>query len=132
MSEDKISLRDFKTQQGFDGNFDLRKKNDSHDKLLQAVCYHLKNKKIINHEQSIDILKDFWVEEIPEYDLDRSLFIRFLKDNNISFQVPGYVIEGMGEDKQKYQIVSISEDIRKLELCIGKLYAQLKINKPEI
>ena len=127
-----ISLKKFKTDKGFEGNFDLRRKNDSHDKLVQAICHHLKDKKIINKKQSIDILKDFWVEEIPEYDIDKSHFIKFLKDNNISFQVPGYVIEGVGEDKQKYQVVSISEDIRKLELSIGKLYAQLKINKPEI
>ena len=72
------------------------------------------------------------MEEIPEYDLDKSHFIKFLKENNINYQVPGHVIEGVGKDKQKYQVVSISEDIRKLELSIGKLYAQHKINKPEI
>ncbi len=127
-----ISLKKFKTDKGFEGNFDLRRKNESHDKLVQAICQHLKDKKIIDKEQSVDILKDFWVEEIPEYDLDKSHFIKFLKENNIDYQVPGHVIEGVGEDKQKYQMVSISEDIRKLELSIGKLYAQHKINKPEI
>ena len=127
-----ISLKKFKTDKGFEGNFDLRRKNESHDKLVQAICHYLKDKKIIDKEQSVDILKDFWVEEIPEYDLDKSHFIKFLKENNINYQVPGHVIEGVGKDKQKYQVVSISEDIRKLELSIGKLYAQHKINKPEI
>ena len=72
------------------------------------------------------------MEEIPEYDIDKSHFIKFLKENNIDYQVPGYVIEGVGESKQKYQVISISEDIRKLELSIGKLYAQHKINKSKI
>jgi len=132
MSENKISLREFKTEQGFDGNFDLRKKNQSHDKLVQAVCSYLKDKNILNKEQIKDVLTDFWVEEIPEYDLDNSLFINFCKKNDIPITVQGHSVAGSGEHKTKYQIVSICEDIRKLELSLGKLYAKLKINKPEI
>jgi hypothetical protein len=60
----------------------------------------------------------FKVVEIPRYDINESPFIDACKEAGIFAAVQGYLQEGSDLEKMEYPLVSICEDIRKLEKLI--------------
>jgi hypothetical protein len=60
----------------------------------------------------------FKVVEVPRYDINLSPFIDACKEAGVFAAVQGYMQEGSGLEKMEYPLVSICEDIRKLEKLI--------------
>lgn len=66
-----------------------------------------------------DLVKQrFKVVEIPRYDVNLSPFIDACKEAGIFAAVQGYLQEGSDLEKMEYPLISICEDIRKLEKLI--------------
>lgn len=63
----------------------------------------------------------FKVKEIPKYDMTNSKFINECTKANIHCNVQGFVQEGQEPDYMQYQLVSICEDIRKLDAFIDSI-----------
>lgn len=125
-----IDLKNIKEKNFFESNFDLRKKSSSHNLLILSICDYLKKNKLLNDEQIKILSQDYMLEEIPEYNLEDSLFYKTFNTDNIRILVNGFVTENLNtEGKKKYQMVSICEDIRKLDLILAKLYANIQKNK---
>lgn len=61
------------------------------------------------------IKSKFKVKEIPKYDLDESEFCKLAKQGNINVVIQGFVQEGDDHNAKQYQLISICEDIRKLD-----------------
>ena len=84
----------------------------------------------ITNEQIKILSQDYMLEEIPEYNIEDSLFYKTFNTDNIRILVNGFITENSNtEGKKKYQVVSICEDIRKLDFILAKLYANIQKNK---
>jgi len=113
-----------------ESSFDIRKKDESHNNLVNFMCDYLKENNIINETQYKKIKQDFWVEDIPVYDLNKSLFYqKFAIEAKYRVHVNGHVVETNKNNKIKYPVVSFCEDIRNLDLVMVKLYEQILSNK---
>jgi hypothetical protein len=125
-----IDLKDKTKNNFFESNFDIRKKSKTHNLLILSICTYLKEKKLLNEEQIKILSQDYMMEEIPEYNIEDSLFYKTFNTDNIRIQVNGFVTEASeNSGKKKYQVVSICEDIRKLDFILAKLYANIQKNK---
>ena len=71
------------------------------------------------NEMLAELVKQrFKVVEIPRYDINLSPFIDACKEAGVFAAVQGYLQEGSDLEKIEYPLVSICEDIRKLEKLI--------------
>lgn len=63
----------------------------------------------------------FNINDRKKYDLDKSEFYNACKRNNIHIVTQGYIIVGTGLDAIEYPLLSICEDVRKLEEFINDI-----------
>jgi len=71
------------------------------------------------NEMLAELVKQrFKVVEITRYDINLSPFIDACKEAGVFAAVQGYLQEGSDLEKMEYPLVSICEDIRKLEKLI--------------
>lgn len=125
-----VDLKDKTKNNFFESNFDIRKKTTSHNLLILSICNYLKEKKLLTDEQIKILSQDYMLEEIPEHNIEDSLFYKTFNRDNVRILVNGFITETLTTGgKKKYQVVSICEDIRKLDLILAKLYANTKKNK---
>ena len=101
------------------------KKNENNKGVIPLFCYRDLNKdhksaaqeciRILsefNQPMLIELIKNkFKLVEHKKFDLNNSEFIKKAKEVNITTSVQGYIIENDIE----YQVIGITEDIRKLE-----------------
>jgi hypothetical protein len=125
-----VDLKDKTKNNFFESNFDIAKKSTSHNLLISSICNYLKEKKLLTNEQIKILNQDYMLEETPEYNIEDSLFYKTFNKDNIRILVNGFITETSNtEGKKKYQVVSICEDIRKLDFILAKLYANIQKNK---
>lgn len=60
----------------------------------------------------------FKIVQVPRYDINQSPFIEACKSAGVFPAVQGYVQEGVDVDKMEYPLISICEDVRKLEKLV--------------
>jgi hypothetical protein len=96
--------------------FDYGNINADHKKaILEAVELAMKSG---NHLFAELLKHKFEIVEPKKYDLDESEFIKACNSNEIKYNIQGYIVEGPTHDPVHYPLVSITEDIRKLNKFI--------------
>jgi hypothetical protein len=92
--------------------FDYGNINDEHKKAILEVI-DLANQ--LGNVTFAELLKHkFQIVEPKKYDLNDSEFITACNSNKINYNIQGYITEGPAHAPVHYPLVSITEDIRKL------------------
>jgi hypothetical protein len=94
-------------------NFDYGSINEDHKNVIQEIIHLAKETN--NHLFADFISYKFKIKEENKFDLKNSSFFKFCEKNNIHLNIQGYVQDGTNPDSVHYPVVSIIEDIRKLD-----------------
>jgi hypothetical protein len=93
--------------------FDYGNITSTHKKLLFEVIELAKQS---GNDLFAEFIKHkFQIIEPNRFDLENSKFIESCKKHKFNYNIQGYVVDGLNPDAVQYPIVSITEDIRKLE-----------------
>ncbi len=93
--------------------YDYGSISEDHKKIILEVMDLAKK---TGNELFAEFLKHkFEIVEPNRYDLSESKFIDACEKHKFCYNIQGYVKEGNSPDAVHYPIVSITEDIRKLE-----------------
>lgn len=93
--------------------FDYGNVTQDHKKLLLEIIELAK--KSGNDVFAEFIKHKFQIVEPNRFDLANSKFIESCEKHRFSYNIQGYVVDGLNPDAVHYPIVSITEDIRKLD-----------------
>lgn len=93
--------------------FDYGSLNDDHKAAAQEIAEILRN--MGNEHLAIAISQRFKLEEPNRFDYKTTKFFEACAKADVYLGMQGYVVDHRDPDKTEYPIVSISEDIRKLE-----------------
>ena len=115
----------------FETLFDFTDLNITHKKLVRDIIKRLEEKGV---DKSIgEELHDFYeLEDVPEFDLKNSLFQQIMSKAGVYSNIQGFVKtrDEKGE-KIKYPVVSVCEDIRKLDEAVANIYNVLSKQSKE-
>lgn len=93
--------------------FDYGSINEEHKKVVLEIMELAKQS---GNDVFAEFIKHkFQIVEPKKYDLAESKFVEACEKHNFKYHVMGYVVDGTNPDSIHYPIVSITEDIRKLE-----------------
>lgn len=93
--------------------------NEDHKKAAAEIASIIENS---GNGMLADLIRSkFQVVEIPKYDLETSLFFQEAQKAGIFCAVQGFVQEGIDQNAKQYQLISICEDVRKLDRFIESL-----------
>ena len=115
----------------FETLFDFSDINITHKKLVRDIIKHLEEKGV---DKSIgEELHDFYeLEDVPEFDLKNSLFQQVMSKAGVYSNIQGFVkTKDEKGEKIKYPVVSVCEDIRKLDEAVANLYNVLSKQSKE-
>tara|TARA_X000000368_G_C23034918_1_gene714177 strand:- start:1479 stop:1865 length:387 start_codon:yes stop_codon:yes gene_type:complete len=116
---------DIKTQKNmkkYDGlKFDFSDVKDEHKKAVNEACDILKEQGV--NQNIIENLKlKFKIKEIPSYDIMKSPFVQYCLKNNVHVQPQGNITTAKNNEPFLYPVVSVTEDIRKLNIVFDKIF----------
>ena len=104
--------------------FDYGSINDQHKKAIFEVMMLAKQ---FGHDNFAEFLKfKFEIVEPNRYNLNESEFIQACEKNQVQYNIQGYVKNSLDPDAVHYPIVSITEDIRKLNTFIKNVWIYLE------
>lgn len=72
------------------------------------------------------IKQRFKVKEIPSYDLSQSEFVKYCKEAGIYVAGQGYLVEGEGLNQMQYPMITICDDIRRIEKIVEVIKNSVK------
>ena len=94
-------------------NYDYGNITDDDRILIREICEQLE--KNGNESDSQFLKQQFQLKQAWQYDLANSPFVKICRDNDIKVSKQGYMTNHENNETREYPIISICEDIRKLE-----------------
>jgi len=110
----------------FTPEYDYGNITDDDRILIREICEQLETKG--NLSDSAFLRNQFQLKQIWQYDLANSPFVKMCKDNNIEIQKQGHMTTYENGEAREYPIVTLCEDIRKLEKLFASI-VELKLSK---
>jgi hypothetical protein len=110
------------TNENIKGVFNYAEITQAQKDAVEEIVAMYKNIQGVTPEEFEQLIKlKFNINDRKKYDLDKSKFYNICKKNNIYVVPQGYMIVGEGLDATEYPILSICEDVRKLEEFIDDI-----------
>lgn len=96
--------------------FDYGSLNDDHKKAAEEIASLAEQ-----HGMSMfaDLVKTrFQVKEIPKYDISQSEFVKYCDKAGLHLGIQGFIREGGEPDIIQYPLMTLCDDVRKLEKLV--------------
>jgi hypothetical protein len=85
------------------------------EELLTTLQQNPKVSFVLDDEYISLIKKQFKIEEIERFDIEKSAFWQFAKQRNFHTPIQGWIKVGIGPEAKEYPIISINMDIREYD-----------------
>jgi hypothetical protein len=104
---------------GIKQTFDYGSIKTEHKEAVEEVVDLARN--MGNHVFAEFLLHRFQIEEQKRFELKDSKFFQLCRENSIGVNIQGHTQEGIGPDSVQYPVISITEDVRKLDAFVEKI-----------
>jgi len=91
------------------------------EELLTQLKQDPKMSFLLDDEKVSSLKKQFKIEEIDKFDIEKSVFYQFAKQKNYYAPIQGWIKEGLGPDAMEYPILSTNMDIREYDKMVHEL-----------
>tara|TARA_B110000285_G_C15036223_1_gene569400 strand:- start:6 stop:545 length:540 start_codon:yes stop_codon:yes gene_type:complete len=91
------------------------------EELLEQLKQDPKMSFVLDDEKVSSLKKQFKIEEIDRFDIEKSVFYQFAKQKNYYIPIQGWIKQGLGPDAIEYPIISTSMDIRDYDKMVYDL-----------
>ena len=96
--------------------FDYGSINEDHKKAAEEIANLAETHGMTMFAELIKTR--FQVKEIPKYDITQSEFVKYTQKAGLNFAIQGFIREGAEPDFMQYPLLTICDDVRKLEKFI--------------
>ena len=107
------------------GVFDYGEITEGQKSVVEELLTQLKQDPkisfVLDDEKITSLKKQFKIEEIDRFDIEKSVFYQFAKHKNYYAPVQGWIKEGLGPDAIEYPIISTNMDIREYDKMVHEL-----------
>lgn len=91
------------------------------EELLTQLKQDPKMSFVLDDEKITSLKKQFKIEEIDRFDIEKSAFYQLAKQKNYYAPIQGWIKEGLGPDAIEYPILSTNMDIREYDKMVHEL-----------
>jgi len=100
---------------------------DDQKKAIRSVLQHIKNRKSIPLDIVLqEIEQQYSLEDVPEMNIEESIWYQLTKNERIGFQKQGFRIDIVNGKRVKIPHLSFSSDLDYLDNMINKIVEKIK------